>query len=207
MASDDKHNEGLQLAQRASACRHCSDLISHEPKPVFLLNPDSKVALISQAPGRLAHESGIAWNDASGQRLRSWLGLSEAQFYGADGVSVIPMSFCFPGYKNGADAPPLKPCAPKWHPHFFKVINPELRIYIGRYAQGYYLPHYGTLTSAVADWRKLCPTDIVLPHPSGRNNRWFYKNPWFEIELVPYLQQLIGGLNIGYPNNAGRSGR
>ncbi|MCU7553648.1 uracil-DNA glycosylase family protein [Alteromonas sp. ASW11-19] len=191
----DTNNNG-QLAQRASACRFCSDLITHEPKPVFLLNPAAKIALISQAPGRLAHESGKPWNDASGERLRRWLGLTSNQFYCAEGVSVIPMSFCFPGYKNGADAPPLKPCAPKWHESFLQVIKPRLTLFIGRYAQSYYLPQYQKLTDAVSDWRALSPTRFVLPHPSGRNNRWFRQHPWFEQELVPHLQRLVAGLHI-----------
>ena len=189
-------NDAQQLAQRALSCRYCSDLISHEPKPVFLLNPSAKIAIISQAPGRLAHESGLAWNDASGDRLRAWMGLSRAQFYAANGVSVIPMSFCFPGYKNGADAPPLKPCAPRWHSVFLDVIEPTLTLYIGRYAQSRYLPDYPKLTDAVADWQSLSPAKMVLPHPSGRNNRWFGQHPWFERELVPHLQHLVSGLNV-----------
>lgn len=196
MALDNNIPHQTSLANKAASCRHCSDLISHEPKPVFLLNPKSKIALISQAPGRLAHNSGIAWNDASGDRLRGWLGINEKQFYGTDGVSVIPMSFCFPGYKNGADAPPLRPCAPLWHQRFLNALAPKLTIYIGRYAQCYYLPEYKTLTEAVSDWQNLGPTRIVLPHPSGRNNRWLHKHPWFEKELVPYLQLLVSSLNI-----------
>lgn len=193
---ENSSNDGKTLSSRALACRHCKELLPHDPKPVFILNPKACIALISQAPGRLAHESGIAWNDASGDRLRSWLGLTTKQFYGDEGVSVIPMSFCFPGYKNGADAPPLKPCAPMWHPQFLKVIEPNLTIYIGRHAQSYYLPHYATLTNAVADWQSLGPTQLVLPHPSGRNNRWFRRHPWFENELVPYLQQKVRALDI-----------
>lgn len=189
-------NDGHQLTQHALSCRYCSHLISHEPKPVFLLNTAAKIAIISQAPGRLAHESGRAWNDASGDRLRAWLGLTRTQFYATNAVSVIPMSFCFPGYKNGADAPPLKPCAPRWHAAFLNVIKPTLTLYIGRYAQHHYLPQYPKLTEAVADWQNLCPDRIVLPHPSGRNNRWFRQHEWFERDLVPYLQQLVNRLNI-----------
>ncbi|WP_229805182.1 uracil-DNA glycosylase family protein [Alteromonas halophila] len=187
-----KVNDATELEHRARACRYCSELIPHQPKPVFILSPSAKIVLISQAPGRLAHESGLAWDDTSGDRLRGWLGLNRAQFYSNNNISVVPMSFCFPGYRNGADAPPLKPCAPRWHDAFLQTISPSLTIYIGRHAQRHYLPQYKRLTDAVADWQSLQPGELVLPHPSGRNNRWLHRHKWFQRELLPFLQTLVG---------------
>ncbi|MBT0587832.1 uracil-DNA glycosylase family protein [Alteromonas oceanisediminis] len=190
------------LRDEARACRHCAALIPHEPNPVFMLAQETKLCLISQAPGKLAHDSGIAWNDPSGDRLRHWLGLSRAQFFDSNAVSVVPMSFCFPGYKNNADAPPLKPCAPMWHPRFLAAMKPALILVIGRYAQQHYLPQYQTLTRAIQATRtpasinapNLVGNVCALPHPSGRNNRWLARHTWFESEHVPVLQAKVRSL-------------
>ncbi|MDM7862105.1 uracil-DNA glycosylase family protein [Alteromonas sp. ASW11-36] len=156
------------------------------------------INLISQAPGKVAHDKNIAWLDASGKRLRRWLGLSESQFYQQQLVNVLPMSFCFPGYKNGADAPPLKACAPQWHPHFLSLSNASLTIYLGRYAQQNYLPQYATLTAAVQDYEALLNQNcIALPHPSGRNNRWLKRYAWFEQSTLPALRTRIRNLLAG----------
>ncbi|WP_100658579.1 uracil-DNA glycosylase family protein [Alteromonas flava] len=181
-----------KLCQQVQNCTLCSSLLPHKPRPIFLFNPTARINLISQAPGRLAHESGIAWNDASGNRLRDWLGLTTHEFYNLGLVNVLPMGFCFPGYKNGADAPPIKICAPTWHPEFLAKSAAVFHIYIGRYAQQYYWPNYPTLTSAVADWQTLLKESaLVLPHPSGRNNRWLAKHPWFEHSLLPQVRETI----------------
>jgi uracil-DNA glycosylase len=182
------------LVKKAKQCVNCADILPHAPLPIFIWPHDPKIILISQAPGRLAHESGLAWNDASGDRLRTWLGVSRSQFYDSGNFAVLPMSFCFPGYKNNADAPPLKPCAPMWHPQFLAEAKPELILYIGRYSQQHYLPEYPNLTTAILDFTTLLPTKTALPHPSGRNNRWLAKHSWFERNLVPALQQRV--LNI-----------
>jgi uracil-DNA glycosylase len=183
-----------QLVLKAKQCVHCAPLLPHAPKPIFIWPHKPKIVLISQAPGRLAHESMLAWNDASGERLRAWLGVDRAQFYESGYFAVLPMSFCFPGYKNNADAPPLKPCAPMWHPQFLERAEPELVLHIGRYSQHYYLPEYSNLTLAVSDFQKLLPHKAVLPHPSGRNNRWLAKHSWFEEELVPALRERVRDL-------------
>lgn len=178
------------MVNRVHKCTLCVDELPQAPKPIFIFNAKAKINIISQAPGRLAHNSGIAWDDHSGARLRSWMGISDKVFYA--NVNVIPMSFCFPGYKNNADAPPLKRCAPQWHEQLLSATNASISVYVGRYAQQYYLAQYKSLTSAIADWRVLTPTQqIVLPHPSGRNNRWLAKHAWFETEVLPELKRLV----------------
>ncbi|WP_395338318.1 uracil-DNA glycosylase family protein [Ningiella sp. W23] len=189
-----------QLRKEAMDCRHCQKLLPHSAKPIFIWPYKPSIILISQAPGRLAHDSGLAWNDASGERLRKWLGVDRTSFYQSGKFAVLPMSFCFPGYKNGADAPPLKPCAPMWHPRFLNTLNSQSRsstpflIIIGQYAQKHYLSDYKRLTDAIEDFAKLMPDHVALPHPSGRNNRWFSKHPWFESRLVPALQKQVASI-------------
>jgi uracil-DNA glycosylase len=185
------HISSEELVNKAKRCVHCDSLIPHSPRPILIWPKQPKIVLISQAPGRLAHESSLAWNDASGDRLRAWLGVNRQQFYKSGCFAVLPMSFCFPGYKNNADAPPLKPCAPMWHHQFLKRVTPDLVLYIGRYSQQYYLPEYTNLTCAVADFKTLLPIKAALPHPSGRNNRWLSKHSWFEQALVPALQERV----------------
>ncbi|MFC4701311.1 uracil-DNA glycosylase family protein [Glaciecola siphonariae] len=192
MATDTEQHE--KLVRNARACDECRDVLPHAPRPIFIWPHRPKIILISQAPGRLAHDSHKAWNDASGDRLRVWLGVNREIFYTLGLFAVLPMSFCFPGYKNGADAPPLKACAPKWHQSFLRQTTPELIVTIGRYAQHAYLPQYKNLTTAVNDYQTLLPTHICLPHPSGRNNRWLAKHNWFEQDLVPCLQQRVADL-------------
>lgn len=182
------------LCEQARGCQLCKNELPSPPNPIFIWPPEPNIILISQAPGRLAHQSNIAWNDASGDRLRDWLGIDRATFYDAGSIAVLPMSFCFPGYKNGADAPPIKICAPTWHPRFLAQANPVLTIYVGRYAQASYLPQYRKLTDAVADYQNLLPNKLALPHPSGRNNRWLSQHAWFKTELVPLLRLRINDL-------------
>lgn len=187
-------NAGIESAVPADlitqirACTLCVDELPNDPKPIFVFNPSASLNIIGQAPGKLAHDSGIAWNDPSGERLRTWLGICSDTFYAA--TNILPMSFCFPGYKNNADAPPLKRCAPTWHRQFLDASTATLTVYIGRYAQQHYLPEYKNLTDAVADWQTLLPSQrIVLPHPSGRNNRWLTKHLWFERDVLPKLRK------------------
>lgn len=180
------------VATDVSNCRECQGLVDFQLRPIFLLPASPKVVLISQAPGKLAHDSGIAWNDNSGEKLRSWLGVDRDTFYKSGKFAVVPMSFCFPGYKNGADAPPFKKCRPLWHEKVLSSFTEKfLTIYIGRYAQQQYLPMYKTLTQAIFEHNS--PDEFVLPHPSGRNNRWMARYPEFEQIITPKLQKLVSG--------------
>jgi uracil-DNA glycosylase len=176
------------LVTKAKNCTLCAPHLPHKPNPIFSTSPSTKILIIGQAPGLKAHEYSTAFNDPSGDRLREWLSVSKETFYNPRLISVLPMGFCFPGYKNRADAPPRKECAPTWHDAFLTYLKPKVTLYVGRYSQQYYLPHYKTLTEAVG-----APTNthFVLPHPSGRNNRWLAKNPWFELTILPKLQRTI----------------
>ncbi|WP_412723097.1 uracil-DNA glycosylase family protein [Alteromonas sp. D210916BOD_24] len=176
------------LVIKVSQCTLCADALPYPPKPIFSLHNKSKILIIGQAPGLQTHHRGIPFDDSSGERLRHWLGMSREAFYTPEKVSILPMGLCFPGYKNNADAPPRKECAPTWHPCIHRFLTPALTLYVGRHAQNYYLPQFNTLTEAV---RQPGKSYFVLPHPSGRNNRWLAKHAWFELETLPLLRNRI----------------
>jgi len=183
-----KSNEEYQaLVKRAKACTLCKSQLPQPPNPVFSAPASAKVVIIGQAPGIKAHKSSKPWNDKSGDRLRTWLGISSHTFYESGYVALIPMGFCFPGYRNGADAPPRKECAPAWHAPLLHFLQPKLTILVGRYAQHYYMPEFKSLTDAVAASPRHNNNMAVLPHPSGRNNRWLGRHPWFEETILPSL--------------------
>ncbi len=179
------------LLIRVRQCTVCKAELPQPPRPVLTASETAKIVIIGQAPGIKAHDSATPWNDASGDRLRDWTGLSKEIFYDVKQVALIPMGFCFPGYKNGADAPPRKECAPIWHQQLLSHIQPKLIVLAGRYAQQYYLPSYKTLTAAVANHNHSTSNMVVLPHPSGRNNRWLTRNPWFGEDVIPHLKRLV----------------
>lgn len=183
-----KLSEFGNLVENIKACNLCSDTLPYPPRPIFSLHNKSKILIIGQAPGLKAHKNAKPFDDLSGERLRHWMGISAELFYQPENVAILPMGLCFPGLINGADAPPIKRCAPTWHPSVLAHLKPVLTLYVGRYAQQYYVKEYKTLTEAVKH-NKL--NEYVLPHPSGRNNRWLAKNPWFENNVVPRLQQRV----------------
>lgn len=160
------------------------------------LGSAARLLIIGQAPGTKVHATGVPWNDASGKRLRQWLGLDEATFYDIDKVAIMPMGFCYPGKGKSGDLPPRPECAPLWHESLKRKL-PDIRctLLIGQYAQNYYLPsHYKTLTERVSHWREFAPEVFVLPHPSPRNQLWLRRNSWFEEEVVPALQLAVNSL-------------
>ncbi|VEL98445.1 uracil-DNA glycosylase family 4 [Alteromonas sp. 76-1] len=173
------------LVKEAKQCSLCVEHLPYGVNPIFSIGPQAKVVLIGQAPGLIAHQNTKAFSDKSGERLRQWLHIDTTTFYDENKLAIMPMGFCFPGYKNGADAPPRKECAPTWHEKMLHAIQPELVLLVGRYAQQYYLPKYRTLTDAI---KNNCDEKFaVLPHPSGRNNRWLAQHPWFETEYLPHV--------------------
>lgn len=181
-----------ELLARIRACRECRDL-PLGPRPVIQAGRSARVVLIGHAPGRLVHASGIPWDDASGERLRAWLGLDRAEFYDPARVALVGMGFCYPGGGKTGDLPPRPECAPLWHDEVFSRLRPGIRkILIGRYAAERYLGarRKATLTETVRAWREYLPF-LVLPHPSGRNNGWLAKNPWFERETLPAMRRLL----------------
>jgi len=185
--------ESQKLTAEIRRCTLCAGDFSHVPNPVFQFSEHARILIIGQAPGIKAHESNKPWNDASGDKLRSWLGVDREEFYSGL-FAHMPMAFCFPGYKNGADAPPPKICAETWHASVIKQLNPALTIHIGRYSQQYYLPQFKTLTQAVEATTQSPGNRYVLPHPSGRNNRWLVRNPWFEARSLAVLRESVGAL-------------
>lgn len=183
----------ISLAQEVEACTLCADELPLGPRPVIRVGRHAKLLIIGQAPGTRVHASGIPWDDASGKRLRQWLGLSDAVFYDTQQVAIVPMGFCYPGKGKSGDLPPRSECAPTWHQPLLELM-PDIRLtlLIGQYAQNYYLhDQWPTLTERVKHWREFPPTLFALPHPSPRNQLWLKKNPWFEAEAVPALQERI----------------
>jgi len=188
-----------RLLKDIRACTHCARHIPCTPRPVLQASPSALLRIIGQAPGRKVHETGIPWNDRSGERLRQWLGITPEVFYDAQRVALVPMGFCYPGSAASGDNPPRPECAPRWHVPLNKHLsNVKLTLLIGQYAQAYYLKdNKKTLTETVTRWRDyLSHGFLPLPHPSPRNVAWFKKNKWFEKELVPELRSEIDKLGL-----------
>ena len=181
-----------QLLKEARACKFCEKHLPLGARPIVEATKKSKIVLISQAPGRIVHQSGIAWNDQSGKKLREWLGVNETTFYDNKNFAILPMGFCYPGKAKTGDAPPRKECAPMWHDTILSELkNVQLKILIGAYAANYYLPGKLNLTEKVSAYQDFLPDYWCLPHPSPVNRFWRSKNPWFEQEVVPKLQTRV----------------
>jgi len=178
------------LLSEVRACVLCAEHLPLGPRPVVQMQRSARILIAGQAPGRKVHETGVPFNDASGDRLRTWLGLSREVFYDAGQVAILPMGFCFPGTGRSGDLPPRPECAPAWRAAMMSQLKHlRLTLVIGQYAQAYHLPNEaGSVTEAVKAWRKNWPHTVPLPHPSPRNNLWLKRNPWFEKELVPALR-------------------
>jgi uracil-DNA glycosylase len=181
------------LLTEIKACTVCAPELPHEPNPVVQLGSGAKIVIIGQAPGRRVHESGIPWDDPSGNTLREWLGVSSEQFYDPDLIALVPMGFCFPGSNKSGDKPPRKECAPLWHERVLAELpSDRLTILIGMYAQRHYLAERkANLTETVAEWASYLPSTLPLPHPSPRNRHWLTKNPWFETDTLPALKRRV----------------
>lgn len=182
-----------KLLHQIKQCRLCEPHLELGANPVVQASSKSRLLIIGQAPGRKVHESSIPWNDPSGNKLRTWLGLSSDIFYDQNKVAIIPMGFCYPGKGKSGDLPPRKECAPLWHSSLLEQMpNVGMTLLIGQYAQNYYLTDKPrTLTETVIQWQKWAPRFIPLPHPSPRNTLWLKKNPWFEEEVIPYIRQHV----------------
>jgi len=184
-----------ELLGEIRACRICAAHLPLGPRPVLQASATSRLLIVSQAPGRKVHETGIPFNDPSGDRLRDWLGIDKAMFYDAGRVAIVPMGFCFPGTGRGGDLPPRPECAPAWHPRLLPLLKQvQLTLVIGQYAQAGLLGvARGTrLTDTVQAWRDhLVHGRLPLPHPSPRNRLWLVRNPWFETELLPVLRERV----------------
>ena len=174
-------------------CRNCSDL-PIEPAPIIQFHPNAKILIVGQAPGRITQEKGRPFDDPSGERLRSWLGVSKEQFYTPELFAIVPMGFCYPGTGKGGDLPPKKACATLWRDQLMAALpNIKLTLLIGQYAQKWHLKGKckKTLTETVQNWTNFWPGQIPLPHPSPRNTLWLKRNSWFEKEVIPELRDRI----------------
>jgi uracil-DNA glycosylase len=184
----------LNLLDEIAACRACAASLPHGPRPVVAAAAGARLLIVGQAPGRRVHQSGIPWDDPSGDQLREWLQMTPAQFYDANQVAIVPMGLCYPGKGASGDLPPRPECAPLWHPRLLAAM-PEIRLtlLIGRYAQAYYLGKgcKPTLTATVAAYADYLPRFLPLPHPSPRNRFWQTRNPWFAAEVLPLLRQQV----------------
>ncbi|MCA1763841.1 MAG: uracil-DNA glycosylase family protein [Cryomorphaceae bacterium] len=179
------------LISEIKTCTLCAEHLPLGPKPILSGNARSKIAIVSQAPGRIAHQSGIPFMDQSGKNLRAWLGVDESTFYFEDHFAIAPMGFCYPGKGKGGDLPPRPECAPTWHDELFAYLeNIELKLLIGQYSQRAYLGSrmQKNLTETVRRFEDYLPEYFPLPHPSPRNGIWMRKNPWFEAEVLPALR-------------------
>lgn len=182
------------------ACRLCAAQLPLGPRPVLRASATARLLVVGQAPGTKVHASGVPWDDASGRRLRGWLGLDPDDFYDEARVALVPMGFCYPGKAGSGDAPPRPECRATWHPRLLPLLaNVELTLLIGQYAQAYFLGarRKATLTDTVRAWREFAPALLPLPHPSPRNGGWFKANPWFEDEVLPELRARVQALVRG----------
>lgn len=181
------------LLTEVRACSLCAEQLPLGPRPVLQAHPSARILIAGQAPGRKVHETGLPFNDASGDRLRAWLGMTRKVFYDAEQIAILPMGFCFPGTGKSGDLPPRRECAPAWRSALLsQLTNIQLTLIIGQYAQAYHLADKPTsVTAAVQAWRTGWPHTVPLPHPSPRNNLWLKRNPWFDAELVPALRTRV----------------
>lgn len=208
MADAEQGDDLADLRAAIAACRICRDApargpgdrLPHEPRPVAVISARARILIAGQAPGLRVHESGLPFNDASGDRLRDWLGVSRETFYDPDRFAIVPMGFCFPGYDaKGSDLPPRRECAPLWRGRVMAAMPQiELVLAIGQYAQAWHLgsARAASMTETVRDWRRHLgrndgPGVLPLPHPSWRNTAWLKRNPWFGEDVLPELRKRV----------------
>ncbi len=184
-----------RVLRDARACRVCAAELPLGPRPIVRARATARLLIVGQAPGTRVHETGIPWNDPSGDRLRDWLSVDKDAFYDQDRIAIVPMGFCYPGRNpRGGDNPPRPECAPLWHPPLLAALPAvELTLLVGLYAQRRYLDarRRRNLTESVRAWADYGPAYMPLPHPSWRNTGWLKRNPWFEAELLPELRARV----------------
>lgn len=181
----------------ARSCTICKAYLPLGPRPVFQIAPTARILIVGQAPGRRVHESGIPFNDPSGDRLRSWMGIDREVFYDAAKIALVPMGFCYPGTGASGDLPPRPECAVHWRSPLLGFLpHIALTLVIGQYALAWHLGQRqkGSLTDTVKNWKEYWPEIVALPHPSPRNNIWLRRNPWFEEEILPVLKDRVAQL-------------
>jgi uracil-DNA glycosylase len=185
------------LLAQVRSCTVCAPHLENGVRPILQVNAGSQILLAGQAPGRKVHASGVPFDDASGERLRQWMGIGPDIFYDAKCVGILPMGFCYPGTGKSGDLPPRKECAPLWRASLISAMPKiELVLVIGQFAIDWHLPQCAglSLTETVRNWRTFWPDVLPLPHPSPRNNIWLKANPWFVNEVVPVLQKRVNAI-------------
>lgn len=186
--------QAAALLAEIRACTVCAAQLAAGPRPIVQFSAAASIVIIGQAPGTRVHESGIPWDDASGERLRDWTGLTPEIFYDAARVALVPMGFCYPGTGTSGDLPPRPECAPTWHDRVIATLPiRRLTLLVGSYAQARYLPlaKGQSLSERVADFKAHLPSYFPLPHPSWRSAGWMKRNPWFEADLLPVLKREV----------------
>ncbi len=202
-AAVDGHGVGADplapLLARARACTLCAEHLPLGPRPLLQLDRRARILIAGQAPGRRAHASGVPFDDASGERLRDWLGLDREAFYDPARIAILPMGLCYPGRGRSGDLPPRPECVPAWRaPLLAQLPALRLTLAIGRYAQAWHLPDAGaSLSQAVANWRARWPRALALPHPSPRNGAWLRRHPEFQREVLPALRARVAAVLAG----------
>lgn len=182
----------------ARACALCEGRLPHAPRPVLRAGAETRLLIVGQAPGTRVHETGVPWNDRSGDSLRGWMGIGRETFYDESRIAIIPIGFCYPGRdRRGGDLAPRPECAPLWHPRLRSLLpGIEFTLLVGAYAQDFYLGarRKRTLAETVRAWRDYLPEFLPLPHPSWRNRAWIARNPWFAREVLPELKDRVAAL-------------
>lgn len=187
----------ISLLNDVRTCTLCAEYLPLGPRPVLQVHESARILIAGQAPSKRVHETGIPFNDPSGDRLRKWMGISYKSFYDPTQVAILPMGFCYPGTGKFGDLPPRRECSVAWRATLLSHLkNLKLTLILGQHAQAYHLPKDGKgsgvpLTEAVRAWREKWPRIVSLPHPSPRNNIWLKRNPWFETELIPVLRARV----------------
>lgn len=182
------------VSREARACRFCEKQLPQAPKPIFRVGKRARLLIVGQAPGRRVHETGIPWNDPSGEVLRGWLALDREAFYDTSRIAIVPVGLCYPGTADGADLPPCRECAPLWQPRFRAALpGIRLTLLVGSYAQAFYLGkrRKETVGTTVRAYREYLPEFFPLPHPSWRNIGWLERNPWFAKDVLPALRRRV----------------
>lgn len=179
------------------ACRACEPALPLGARPIVRASASARILIVGQAPGAKVHATGIPWNDASGARLRAWLGVDDATFHDVSRFAIVPMGLCYPGRGAGGDNPPRPECAPLWMDQLLaRLDSVELTLLVGQYAQRHFLGprRKASLTDTVMAWADYAPRFVPLPHPSPRNQAWFQRNPWFEADVLPMLRTRVATL-------------
>ena len=183
-----------KLVKEIRSCSLCAAHLPLGPRPIIQVSSFAKILVVGQAPGSRVHQTGIPFNDPSGDRLREWMGIDKELFYDEQKIALVPMGFCFPGTGKSGDLPPRPECADTWRIKLLEQL-PKIRltIIVGQYAQAWHLKtgNKANLTETVMAWKDYWPEAIPLPHPSPRNNIWLKRNPWFEEQILPSLKRRV----------------